>query len=277
MRFDSELLLQPLSVATDQMESYGVALASRSKLRLFVVSAGRIEEIVHEELDNRKVRHIRTAGTDHSESSSRIQRKADNQIHANLRGFIQKIDALSKGRGLRRFVLAGASELTAELRASMPKVLSSSVIGDVVLPVTASPEKIISATKAAAEKYELNTEMEKVNQLITSASKNGKAVVGLSKTLKAINSGRIWELIYGDALSSPGYACTGCAALFPARATRCVYCGSRVQVVGNIIERAVDRAFRKQARVEVVTEEACAALKKVGGIGAFLKTRTGSL
>src|SRR4030095_9540709 len=58
---------------------------------------------------------------------------------------------------------------------------------------------------------------------------------------------------------------------------RCAYCGSRVRGVGNIIERAVDRAFRKHARVEVVTEEACAALKKVGGIGAFLKTRTGSL
>jgi peptide subunit release factor 1 (eRF1) len=47
--------------------------------------------------------------------------------------------------------------------------------------------------------------------------------------------------------------------------------------VTNVVERAVEHAFRRQAKVEVVTGKASVALKVAGGIGAFLKTRTGSL
>jgi peptide subunit release factor 1 (eRF1) len=43
--------------------------------------------------------------------------------------------------------------------------------------------------------------------------------------------------------------------------------------VVNVVERAVEHVLRKQARVEVVTGEASAALKTAGGIGAFLKAR----
>jgi peptide subunit release factor 1 (eRF1) len=39
----------------------------------------------------------------------------------------------------------------------------------------------------------------------------------------------------------------------------------------------VEHALRKQARIEVVSDSAAATLRSAGGIGAFLKTRTGSV
>ena len=108
-------------------------------------------------------------------------------------------------------------------------------------------------------------------------TKKGKAVVGLGRTLKAVNSDRVWELIYSGGFLSPGYECPKCSALFSARPTRCSYCSSRLLPVGDVVERAVEHALRKHAKIEVVTGEASATLKTAGGIGAFLKTRTGTL
>jgi peptide subunit release factor 1 (eRF1) len=47
--------------------------------------------------------------------------------------------------------------------------------------------------------------------------------------------------------------------------------------VKDVVERAVEHALRKKAKIEVVTADASAALKSAGSIGAFLKTRTGTM
>lgn len=277
LRWDRELFLQPLANAMDQLESYGVVLADRSKLRFFVVSLGEIEEVIRDEGNGKRVRHIKTAGMDNADSSSRIQRKADNQIRENLRRLIKEADEVVKARRLNRLVLAGTPEITKELRNMLSARLALRVIGEIDISMSAPASRVLSATKKLAEKHERDTELEKVNKIITSAAKNGKAVVGLARTLKAINSGRVWELIYVGGFLAQGYECSKCSALFSARPTRCPYCASRIQAVEDVVERAVEHALRKQAKVEVVTADASAALKAAGGIGAFLKTRTGTV
>ena len=101
-----------------------------------------------------------------------------------------------------------------------------------------------------------------------------KAVVGLGHTLQAISSDRVWELIYSAGARAPGFECPECSALFSLETSSCAFCNSSVQPVNNVIERAVGHALRNEAKVEVVTGEASAALDSAGGIGAFLKTRT---
>ena len=277
IHWNRELLLQPLANAMDQLESYGVVLTDRAKLRLFLVSLDGIVEFAHEVLDAKQVRRIKTVGMDKVGSSSRVQRKADNEVRVNLRHVIKKMDELTKSRKVHRFVLAGTQKITAELRNMLPIRLALSVIGEAVLPINASPEDVLASTQPIAGKFELDSEVEKVDSVVSSATKTGKSVVGLGRTLKALNSDRVWELIYAGEYLSPGYECPKCFALFSARPTRCPYCSSRIQAVKNVVERAVEHALRRRARVELVTGKASLALMTAGGIGAFLKTRTGSL
>lgn len=278
IRWGREPLLQPLAAAIDEMETCGVVLVDRAKARFFIVSLGEIEEVATEDRSAKRVRHIKTSGFDNPASSSHIQRKADNQVRKNLQESIRELDALLKAKRLHRLVLAGRSETTAELRKLLPVRLALNVIGEIALPTTATSQQVLSATLALETKYERQTELEKVNRIVTSAAKNGKSVVGLNGTLKAINSDRVWELIYAGGILAGGSECPKCSALFATRATRCIHCGSRrVEPVEDVIERAVERALRKQARIEVVTADAAKALKSVGGIGAFLKTSTGTL
>src|SRR6185503_6722682 len=58
IRWDRELLLQPLASALDELEPYAVALADRTKLRLFVVQLGAIEEVLSKEISTNRVRHV---------------------------------------------------------------------------------------------------------------------------------------------------------------------------------------------------------------------------
>jgi peptide chain release factor subunit 1 len=277
IRWGRELFLQPLAAAMDELESCGIVLLDRTKLRLFVLSLGHIEEVAMEKRDGKRVRHIKTSGFNNADSSSHIQRKADNQIRANVREWVRELEQFVKARRLHRLILAGTAEIIAELRKMLPARLGSFVIGQLNLPIKATARQIASAAKTVEATYERGTELEKVQRIITSAATNGKAVKGLAAALKAVNSKRVWELIYSAGYQAPGYECWNCSALFPKRATRCSLCGARLVAVDDVVERAVEHALRNQAKIEVVNAEGATALKSAGGIGAFLKTRTGTL
>jgi peptide subunit release factor 1 (eRF1) len=271
IRWDRELLLQPLINALDELEPYAVVLADRVKSRVLVAGLGQIEEVAHTDDNGRRVRHVKTTGTDHAESSNRYQKKADNQIRANLRAVIAKLQTVVSARTLHRLILAGTPEITAELRKLLPARLALTILGSIDLPITARTADILRRTRPIAEKFERETEVQKVNHIVTTAAKNGAAVMGLRQTLKAVNANRVWELIYAGGFLSPGYECPECTALFLSRVNRCESCESRVQPVRNVVERAVEHARRKRAKVEVVTGRAAAALETAGGIGALLK------
>jgi hypothetical protein len=277
IRWDRELFLQPLANAADQLEPYAVVLADRTSFRTFLVQFGKIEELVQKEVSSKRVRHVKTTGTDRAESSSRIQRKADNQVRSNLRVTAKEVDRLTKSRKLHRIVLAGTTEVTAELRTLLPARLAQQVVGEVPMAMGSTPADVLAIAQPLAEKYERASEATKVSNVLTAAAKDEKAVVGLGHTLKAVNSGRVWELVYCGGFSRPGFECSKCSALFSGETASCPYCNSVVQPVTNIVERAVEHVLRKRAKIEVVTGDAAAALDAAGGIGAFLKTRAGRI
>ena len=272
-----ELLLQPLANAIDQFEPYSVVLIDRNHLRLFTVFLCEIREILHKELGLERVRHIKTAGTDHLGSASQMQRKADEQVRTNLRTVVKTVDKLLMDKPSRRLVLAGTPEVTAELGELLPKRLALQVIGSFDIRMDAPAQDILAAAQKIADENERAAEVQIVKEVVTAAAKYEKAVIGLGHTLKALNSNRIWEFVYSEDFTSPGFECAKCGALFSVEKTSCAYCSGAVRPVKDVVVRAVEHALRNGARIEVVTGEASAALDTAGGIGAFLRTRTATV
>jgi peptide subunit release factor 1 (eRF1) len=81
-------------------------------------------------------------------------------------------------------------------------------------------------------------------------------------------------LIYADGIRSHGFECPSCSALFALEGHPCPICGAKLEATNDVVERAVENAFRKGAAIEVVKGEASETLKDAGGIGALLKVRT---
>jgi peptide subunit release factor 1 (eRF1) len=277
IRWAKEVFVGPLAVALDEYERVGVVLLDRSSLRLFTMFLGEVEEHIQEGFNHRKVRHIKTVGMNHMGSASHAQRKADEQIRLNLRHVAKDMQAMLEQRGIHRIILAGSPEITAELQAILPKRLASQVIGTADVATSATIEEIRGAAAPLAEKFERDTEDALVTDLVTSAAKSRRAVIGLGHTLHAVNQKRVWQLVYANGFHSPGYECPHCAALYSVETALCSLCGSAVTRIEDVVERAVDHAVRKGANVEVIrSEEAESSLTNAGGIGAFLRTRTAS-
>ena len=278
IRWSQEVFVGPLAVAIDEYERVGIVLLDRAKLRLFTMFLGEVEEHIQEGFNHRKVRHTKTVGMNHMGSASRAQRKADEQIRLNLRHIAKDMDLMLEQHGIRRIILGGSPEITTELRSVLPKRLQSHVIGTVDLATTATIEQIWSTAAPLAEKFEQETEAAIVTDLVTSAAKSARVVIGLAHTLYALNQRRVWQLVYADAFHAPGYECEKCAALFSVETVSCSFCGSVVHPIEDIVERAADHAVRRGARIEVIRgEEAESSLMNAGGIGAFLRTRTESV
>jgi peptide subunit release factor 1 (eRF1) len=191
---------------------------------------------------------------------------------------INRIGSVAEQRGIRRFILAGSPEITGQVSSLLPKRLASLVIGTVDVAKNASMEEIKKVAAPIAEKFERESEEALVTQLVTSAAKARRAVVGLANTLHAVNQGRIWQLVYADGFHSPGYECGECSALLSSEAESCAICGSSLHHVEDVVELAVAHAARKGANLEVVRgDETGSSLMNAGGIGAFLRTRTASV
>ena len=276
-RWDRKFFVQPLASALDQMETYGVVMLDKLTLRLFTVFLGQIEEHVHEGFGPDRVRHIKASGTDHIASASRIQRKADERVRLNLKHMLKMTDWLVQSRHLNRLIIAGKREMTAELRDVFPKRLTALVIGHVDIAIDATASEVLAATQPIAEAYEKVADVDRVNHVITAAAKTEKAVAGLGRTLQAVHSDRVWQLIYSEDFRAPGFECGKCSGLFSVAKTACQYCGGAVEAVPDVVERAVEQSLRNGAQVEVVSGEAAASLASAGGIAAFLKARTGTL
>ena len=248
-RWDHELFLQPLANILDQFERYGVVLVDHARLRLFTVFLNEIEEVSPEEFGP----------------------------NTQSRRVIKEVDRLVQDKKVHHLVLAGTPEITSELRSRLPKRLTSLVTGSVNIAIDATARDVLSATQSIEEECERSTEAQTVKEVLRGVARNEKTVAGLGRTLKAVNVDRVWELIYSEGLSLPGFECMKCAALFSVKRKSCPYCGGSVQQVDDVVERAVDHALRRGAKIEVVTGEARGSLNTVGGIGAFLKARAVSL
>jgi peptide subunit release factor 1 (eRF1) len=193
-----------------------------------------------------------------------------------MQQFIKEVDWLVQTKQAHHLVLAGPAEVTSELRTLLPKRLALRVVGTASVSIDAATSELLTAMLTIAEDYERNTELQTVQEIVRAAG-NEKTVAGLGRTLKAINAGRVGELIYSEGLRSPGLECSNCAALFSSEKDSCASCGGILQPVADVVERAVERVRQTGANVEMVTGEAGASLNSVGGIGAFLKAKSVSI
>jgi peptide subunit release factor 1 (eRF1) len=275
IRWNRQAFLEPLARALDTFEKCAIVLLDKNNMRLFTAFLGGIDEVAYQHFGPAEVRHIKTAGADHLCSSSRLQRHADEQIRANLRQMIGRIESVVNSEKINRLILAGTPDITAALRDLFPKRLTLRVIGTIDIGMNATASDVLAATQPIADRYEQAVDLEAANSVVTAARKGERAVAGLGHTLKAMNSDRVWELVYSAGFSTPGYECAQCAALFSILSATCHYCGGKLIPVANIVECAVNRAFANGAKIEAVNGEAAEVLSPAGGIAAFLKTRTG--
>jgi uncharacterized protein (DUF2267 family) len=135
-----------------------------------------------------------------------------------------------------------------------------------------SPRKRKTQVSVKGKKRRLVVEAHPVQELISAAEEGNRAVLGLPATLRALNCGRAWELMYAAGETFSGCECPRCAGLFPVGIDTCEYCGSELVFVPNLTERIRQRSTERGVKIERIDGKGFNVLADAGGIGAFLKT-----
>jgi uncharacterized protein (DUF2267 family) len=177
-----------------------------------------------------------------------------------------RVDSVHVARAVFRFLNRKISEGEInDVRCTLPPAVRD-------LWPEAAPRKKNIKGRIEQKKRAAPAEKHPVEELIRAAEEGDRAVLGLSGTLQALNSGRTWELIYVAGTPLSGCECPRCAGLFPAGSETCRYCGSAVRFVRNMTRRIRERAGELGIKVEVVRSRGLNVLSDAGGIGVFLKT-----
>jgi hypothetical protein len=262
--------VHPLVEVLDEFETYVVVVANHARSRVFTVRLGSIEK--HVEIHALGVvRHLKSAGSDHLYSQSHIQRKADENVLSHFKRVIEVLEHVMSANPASRLVLAGNAESTSELFRLLPKSIRNRVAGSAVVAAGAPEKEILERTLALAGRAERFQELEKMERLITSAAKDGKAVVTLPETLKAFNERRIRELVYAEGFSAEGGICGNCRLLFPSDDVSCEICGMPVKHAEDLVEDLISAVLAEGASVEQLRGPAAEKLRDFRGIGAFLR------
>jgi hypothetical protein len=272
IRWGREPFLLPLALALDEYEPYAVCLVAPVTHRLFVACCGEIEEVLQETFPSRQASLIQTVIMERSGPAHRIPREPAGELRRNLRHVVKDIDWIGQTRELDRIILAGTPSVTGQLHKSLPKRLASLVIDVLDIDTSASPEQLLTLTLPLVEHFERATEIETVNQLMSTAAGGYSAVTALEPTLTSLNQQRISKLVFCEGLKSPGVECTSCGALFSGELDTCKACGATSMAAVNVVERAAERALRQNATIEVVKAQASDLLNRAGGVGAFLRS-----
>jgi uncharacterized protein (DUF2267 family)/uncharacterized C2H2 Zn-finger protein len=111
-----------------------------------------------------------------------------------------------------------------------------------------------------------------VEELIAAAEQEGRAVLGLAATLRAINTSSAWLIMYAAGTPFSGTECPACGGLFAVGKEECRYCESPVRYVANLGKRIRERVEERGIKFETISGPGLNVLCDAGGIGAFLKT-----
>lgn len=201
-------------------------------------------------------------------SQANIQRHIQDHINHHQKHVAERLVKLFDQRRPEAVVLVGQDRNLANFEQYLPKRLAEAVVGTIHLDIRASHEEIVRE----CEELVLGQRREKTEQwldeLATRAEKNGRATLGWSGVVNAVNERKLEHLLLREDLESRGWKCSNCAMIGHNVPLGCPSCGESVLTV-DLVEQFIAAATSEQAQISFAP--AGSVLDEYGGVGAFLR------
>jgi len=266
-------LVKPLTDLLDSYGGYGVVLVDKQGARLFHFHLGELTE--QEGVLGETVKHVKRGGDSSTFQGGRSgtagkAQHMDETIDRNMRDSVGFTIHFFEEKHVRRILIGGTDENAAMFCNLLPKAWQSLVMGTFPMSMTASHVEVLARAMQISKEAEVQREVRLVDDLITAAAKGKGAVVGLAKTLDAINNDRVQTLVVDEGFRSGGSKCQNCGVLTILDGEVCPVCGGKLVSAGvDVVDLAVSTVMRHRGVVEVI--HASPALEKAGHMGAVLR------
>ena len=265
-------LVKPLTDLLDSYGGYGVVLVDKQGARLFHFHLGELTE--QEGVLGETVKHVKQGGASSFQgrrggTGGRAQHMEET-IDRNMRDSVDFTIHFFVEKHVRRILIGGTDDNVALFSSLLPKAWQSLVMGSFPMSMTASHIDVLARALQIGKESEVQREKRLVDDLITTAAKGKGAVVGLEKTLDAINNDRVQTLVVDEGFRSGGSKCQNCGLLTLRDGEVCQVCGGKLVSAGvDVVDLAVSVVMRHRGVVEVI--HANPALEKAGHMGAILR------
>ncbi|MDQ3799920.1 MAG: hypothetical protein M3384_10740 [Acidobacteriota bacterium] len=257
--------LYPLAHLRDRYPRYAVLLADTNSAQIYVF--GRGKTFSHEEIQSTKTNRTEVGGW----SQMRYQRHIDNFHKQHARECIDELEKIVRDDNLKRIILCGNEAVIIPLlRGEMSKEMEEKVIDTLSLPVTTSQDELFEATQVTLQQYNTTSDMEKIQQLLEQNYDGGLGVVGVEKTLEALQNGQVQELFLSANLDVIRYNRKKVAKVLEAYAP-----GADEDELPNaqdsveVVDELVRQALASADNITFIEDENL--LKDYGGVGALLR------
>ncbi len=246
LRVERSCYLPPLFAMTDQRHRFGVALARDGAARFLEVFMGQIKE--YEEFA--------------------IAAKDFASEHDYLKSVSDRLDGLARNQGFQRVVLGASSTLSPKLVNHLHSSVQHNLILDENLGPDHGTDAVLERILACEAQARQVRETVLAHRLIDAAKTSARlAVLGLERTLGALQKGQVRLLLARDGYAKLGRRCPECSTL-SINWTKCPDCGLPTETVFDLVGEMIARAL--EARCEVVRLLHDTPLDNVGRIGAEL-------
>lgn len=262
--------VRPLAGLLDSYGGYGVVLIDKQGARLFHFHLGQLVE--QEGVFGASVRQVKKGGSAVTGMRGGIAsqtRAVEETIERNMREVIDFSTKFFEEKHIRRILLSGTDDNIALFRSFLPKMWQSLIVGTFPGSMSASHQEILNKALEIGKKAEKDREDLLIEKIITQASKQAGAIIGLEPTLKAVNEGRIQTLVIQHGFQTQGFRCPQCNTITSLSEIVCKQCNSEAIGVSDVIATAVSLTLKSGGEVDVVDNQP--EFEKAGSIGAFLR------
>jgi peptide subunit release factor 1 (eRF1) len=204
-------------------------------------------------------------------SEKRYERGVEKEVDVHLRGVASELARRLRDVRVAGILLGGPKETTGQLESLLHADVAKCVKGHVDVDVwNSGADAVLAAARPVLDELTARRDAELLAKIDEGLGKGGRAVSGLGDVLTAIHQRRVDTLVIQEGFTAKGTRCPQCGWMGVSAGGQCPADGTMTDVVDNIVEAAVGRAFGQDARVRYlpVDDE---AIEMKGSIAALLR------
>ncbi|QYJ15967.1 hypothetical protein Rxycam_01797 [Rubrobacter xylanophilus DSM 9941] len=254
----------PLLLALDAYEPYGAAVVDAERFRYFVVSPLESGETArgYREVDLSP----QTPGPRGKADHDPMSRRSEANVHRYYNQLGELIREVTFREGVRRLILAGPKERTAELRKNLPEDVRERVVAEEHVDLGAPEGELLERLEAAR----MEAEHRRQRELLEEIQESG--VRGLEPTLKALQEeNRVHHLaVLWDLEGEVRWSDADGLAVTDITAEKSPFSGEPTRTK-PLLDALLELAASRGARVDLVRDEENARLlrEELGGVAGM--------
>lgn len=262
---DSVPHIFPLVQFLDNSHHYLVMISDSEKAKIFEIQFGGIKDIqkIEKPEDEKSFRG--------EWSQMHYQNWKEDQTKKFIKQKIKILVDLMQENGIEHLILAGDDVMLAQIKKELPKRLQERVVDFTRLDTRIDEHQILRQTLETFADFERTEDIDTLVALRRELLTDGLGVIGAERTVEALNSGKIDQLIVATEYDAPpGWSCESCDLLGVGSTDEpCQHCGQNSLKEVNLKEEIARRTLLSGASVETIVHNVW--FVRQGGVGALLR------